>query len=62
MSVKVVCEPNALANELGIKLIGYEESIQLAFDKIDQNQVNRMIDFIFDLENKDNVIDFFKTI
>ena len=39
MSVKVVCEPNTLANELGIKLIGYEESIQLAFDKIDQNQV-----------------------
>ena len=31
-------------------------------NKIDQNQVNRMLDFIFDLENKDNVIDFFKTI
>ena len=31
-------------------------------NKVDQNQVNRMLDFIFDLENKDNVIDFFKTI
>jgi len=39
MSVEVVCKPNTLANELGIKLIGYEESIRIAFDKIDQNQV-----------------------
>ena len=31
-------------------------------NKVDQNQVNRMLDFIFDLENKDNVIDFFKAI
>ena len=31
-------------------------------NKVNQNQVNRMQDFIFDLENKDNVIDFFKTI
>ena len=31
-------------------------------NKIDQNQVSRMIDFIFNLENKENVIDFFKII
>ena len=30
--------------------------------KIDKNQVNGMIDFIFNLENKENVIDFFKII
>ena len=30
--------------------------------KIDNHQVNGMIDFIFDLENKENVIDFFNTI
>ena len=30
--------------------------------KIDKNQVCQMIDFIFDLENKTNVIDFFKII
>ena len=30
--------------------------------KIDKNQVNGMIDFIFDLENKENVIDFFEII
>jgi len=29
---------------------------------MDKNQVNGMIDFIFDLENKENVIDFFKII
>jgi len=27
---------------------------------MDKNKVNGMIDFIFDLENKENVIDFFK--
>ena len=30
--------------------------------KINKNQLNGMIDFIFNLENKENVIDFFKTI
>ena len=30
--------------------------------KIDKNQVCQMIDFIFDLENKTSVIDFFKII
>jgi 2-methylcitrate dehydratase PrpD len=30
--------------------------------QIDKNQVSQMIDFIFDLENKTNVIDFFKII
>jgi len=31
-------------------------------EKFDQNQVNALIDFIFDLENKENVVDFFKVI
>ncbi len=39
MKVEVICKPNNLAKELGIKLIDYETSIQLAFDKIEQNQV-----------------------
>ena len=30
--------------------------------KIDDIQINRMIDFIFNLENQQNVIDFFNTI
>ncbi|OUU55554.1 MAG: hypothetical protein CBC12_00330 [Candidatus Puniceispirillum sp. TMED52] len=31
-------------------------------EKFDQDQVNAVIDFIFDLENKENVVDFFKVI
>ena len=33
-----------------------------AIKKIDNIQINRMIDFIFNLENQENVIDFFNTI
>jgi uncharacterized protein YbjT (DUF2867 family) len=39
MKVEVICKPNNLAQILGIKLIDYETSIKLAFDKIEQNQV-----------------------
>lgn len=39
MKVEVICKPNNLAMLLGIKLIDYDSSIQLAFDKIEQNQV-----------------------
>lgn len=39
MSVEVVCQPNKLRDLFPIKLIPYNEAIELAFDKIDQNQV-----------------------
>ena len=39
MKVEVICKPNDLCATLGIKLIDYNTSIQLAFDKIEQNQV-----------------------
>ena len=39
MKIEVVCKPNNLAQTLGIKLIDYDTSIKLAFDKIEQNQV-----------------------
>lgn len=39
MKIEVVCKPNNLASLLGIKLIDYNTSIKLAFDKIEQNQV-----------------------
>jgi uncharacterized protein YbjT (DUF2867 family) len=39
MKVEVICTPNNLASMLGISLIGYDTSIKLAFDKIEQNQV-----------------------
>ncbi|MFZ4455693.1 MAG: SDR family oxidoreductase [Bacteroidales bacterium] len=39
MKVDVICQPNNLANSLGISLIEYDTSIRLAFDKIEQNQV-----------------------
>lgn len=39
MKVEVICEPNNLAELLGIKLLDYDASIKLAFDKIEQNQV-----------------------
>ena len=40
MKVEIICKKNQL-NELvgGVKLIGFDEAIQLAFDKIEQNQV-----------------------
>ncbi len=39
MKVEVTCTPNNLAAMLGITMIGYDQSIRLAFDKIEQNQV-----------------------
>ena len=39
MKVDVICEPNDLAEILKIEVIGYDDAIQLAFDKIEQNQV-----------------------
>lgn len=39
MKVEVICRTNNLSDYLGIKLIDYNTSIQLAFDKIEQNQV-----------------------
>ncbi len=39
MKVNVICQPNNLAELLGIKLINYDDAIRLAFDKIGQNQV-----------------------
>ncbi|CAN5375091.1 SDR family oxidoreductase [soil metagenome] len=39
MKIEVTCKPNNLATLLGIKLIDYDTSIRLAFDKIGQNQV-----------------------
>ena len=39
MKVEVICKINHLASSLGIKLIDYNTSIKLAFDKIEQNQV-----------------------
>ncbi len=39
MKVEVICNENNLAETLGIQLIDYNTAIQLAFDKIEQNQV-----------------------
>ena len=39
MKVEVICQPNSLAQLLGIQPINYDTSIKLAFDKIEQNQV-----------------------
>jgi uncharacterized protein YbjT (DUF2867 family) len=39
MKIEVVCKPNDLASFLGIRLIGYDNAIKMAFDRIEQNQV-----------------------
>lgn len=39
MKVEVICKPNNLASQLGITLLDYDTSIQLAFGKIEQNQI-----------------------
>lgn len=39
MKIDVVAKPNDLAQVLEIKLLGYKEAIELAFDKIQQNDV-----------------------
>ena len=39
MKIEVVCHPNNLADLLHIQVIDYDTAIQMAFDKIEQNQV-----------------------
>jgi hypothetical protein len=39
MKIEVVCKENRLKDLLGIHLIDYDKAIQLAFGKIEQNQV-----------------------
>ena len=39
MKIEVICKPNDLAEQLEIKLIDYDTSLKLAFDKIEQNLV-----------------------
>ena len=39
MKIEVICKPSNIASLLGIKLIDYDTSIKLAFDKIEQNNV-----------------------
>jgi uncharacterized protein YbjT (DUF2867 family) len=39
MKVEVICKKNNLPELLGIKLINYTKAIEMAFDKIEQNEV-----------------------
>jgi hypothetical protein len=39
MKVEVIARPNDLAKDLSIELLSYTQSIQLAFDKIEQQQI-----------------------
>lgn len=39
MKVEVVCRPNLLAQKLGIELLPYRQAVQLAFDRIKQQDV-----------------------
>ncbi|WP_186756607.1 SDR family oxidoreductase [Echinicola salinicaeni] len=39
MKIEVVCEPNALAKDLGIELMDYQTALSKAFTKIDSNEV-----------------------
>ncbi len=39
MKIKVVCRPNNLAEILGIELYTYKAAVQMAFEKIEQNNV-----------------------
>ncbi len=39
MKINVICRPNNLAEELGIELMSYEEAVELAFKKIEQEMV-----------------------
>ena len=39
MKVEVVCEPNGLANHLGIQPISYAEALSKAFAKIERNEI-----------------------
>ena len=39
MKVNVICRPNALAEELDIRLLPYKSSVELAFEKMEQQMV-----------------------
>ena len=39
MKVEIICSENNLAQLLNIKLINYDEAVQMAFDKIEQHEV-----------------------
>jgi len=39
MKIEVICRPNNLATELNITLLTYRQSVELAFQKIEQNEV-----------------------
>lgn len=39
MKVEVICRPNHLANDLGISLLSFDESIRRAFSRIEQNEI-----------------------
>lgn len=39
MKINVVAEKNGLAEEIGVQLLNYRESLRLSFDKIEQNDV-----------------------
>ncbi|MEO6315943.1 MAG: SDR family oxidoreductase [Chitinophagaceae bacterium] len=39
MKVNVVCRPNNLAKEMGIQLLTYRQAVDMAFQKIEQNEV-----------------------
>ena len=39
MKVEVICKPNNLAQLMGVHLFNYKEAIEMAFDKIEQNEV-----------------------
>jgi uncharacterized protein YbjT (DUF2867 family) len=39
MKIEIVCSENSLATDLGIELLSYTEAVQLAFDKIEQQEV-----------------------
>ncbi|RYF98526.1 MAG: DUF2867 domain-containing protein, partial [Chitinophagaceae bacterium] len=56
MKVNVICRPNDLAAELGIQLLSYSESVQLAFQKIEQNEIVSSWKNSFSAFNTDNSI------
>ena len=39
MKVNVICRPNTLSSELNIELLTYRQAVEIAFQKIEQNEV-----------------------
>lgn len=39
MKINVICRPNNLAEQIGITTLSYKESVELAFERIEQNMV-----------------------